>query len=125
MMTQPQLEALVDVLALAVCAEVCLLMDEDGLRSLALVRRQWKSDQNRRQYIDGALELGRELVSSDEQMADFVAQRASVFVTASAQKEVCEVLARILAGTQREAQDHDFYSLFVQSLPLSKKSRDG
>ena len=42
-MTQLQLEALVDVLALAVAAEVCLLMDEAGLRNLAWIKRDWKS----------------------------------------------------------------------------------
>lgn len=55
-MTQLQLEALVDVLALAVAAEVCLLMDEAGLRNLAWIKRDWKSPRSRRDYIDEALE---------------------------------------------------------------------
>jgi hypothetical protein len=120
-MNQTQIEALVDVLALAVSAEVCLLMDEDGLRSFAPIKRAWDSGQSRVAYINAALEHARSVVSSDEEMADFVAMRAEHFVTAVQQKEVCAILAKILAGTQREALDHEFYCLFVQSLPARKK----
>jgi hypothetical protein len=116
-MTQPQREALFDILALAIHADAHVSLAEADLAGLAFVKRGWKSAEPKGQFIEASLERALEIADSDDAMMDYLAERADVFSSASAQKEACAVLKSILEADGMPVEDNEFYHLFVQALP--------
>lgn len=119
-MTQPQREALFDLLSLSIYADAHISLAEEDLLKQAFVKKGWKSDYPKDLFIEESFARAREASGSDESVFDYLNERAAVFTTKAAQKEACEVLNGILEGDGMTAEENEFYSLFVQSLPMLK-----
>ncbi|HRJ10705.1 MAG TPA: hypothetical protein PK490_20760 [Prosthecobacter sp.] len=119
-MTQPQREALFDILALAIYADAHVSLDEDELVRQAFVKRGWKSTRPKSLFIDESFARAREAAESDDAMMDYLEERAASFTTKAAQKEVCALVKDILEGDGMTAEENEFFHLLVQSLPRLK-----
>lgn len=119
-MTQPQREALFDLLSLSIYADAHVSLAEEDLLKQTFVKKGWKSDYPKDLFIEESFARAREASESDEAVFDYLNERAAVFTTKSAQKEACDVLNAILESDGMEAEENEFYSLFIQSLPMVK-----
>jgi hypothetical protein len=119
-MTQSQREALFDLLALSIYADAHVSLAEEDLLKQTFVKKGWKSDYPKNLFIEESFARAREAADSDEAMFDYLNERAAVFTSRSMQKEACEILKSILEADGETAEENEFYSLFVQSLPMLK-----
>jgi hypothetical protein len=119
-MTQPQREALFDLLSLSIYADAHVSLAEEDLLKQTFVKKGRKSDYPKDLFIEESFARAREASESDETVFDYLNKRAAVFTTKGAQKEACDVLNAILESDGMEAEENEFYSLFIQSLPMVK-----
>jgi len=119
-MTQPQREALFDLLALSIFADAHLSLTEEDLVQEAFVKKGWKSDYPKSLFIEESFARAREAAESDDGVADYLADRAEVFSTKTAQKEALEVVKGILESDGMTAEENEFFSLLIQALPRVK-----
>ena len=119
-MTQPQREALFDLLSLSIYADAHISLVEEDLLKQAFVKKGWLSDYPKEMFIEESFARAREAADSDESMFDYLSERAAVFTSKASQKEACEVLKKILAADGQTAEENEFYSLFIQALPLPR-----
>jgi hypothetical protein len=119
-MTQPQREALFDLLSLSIYADAHISLAEEDLLKQAFVKKGWKSSYPKDLFIEESFARAREASESDETVFDYLNERAAEFTTKAAQKEACDVLNAILEGDGMSAEENEFYSLFIQALPMLK-----
>ncbi len=119
-MTQPQREALFDLLALSIYADAHVSLAEEDLLQQAFVKKGWKSDYPKDLFIEESFARAREAAESDETVFDYLNESAAVFSTKAVQKEVCDVVKKILEGDGMTAEENEFYNLLTQSLPRVK-----
>ncbi len=119
-MTQPQREALFDLLSLSIYADAHVSLAEEDLLKQAFVKKGWKSEYPKNLFIDESFARAREAADSDEAMFDYLNERAAIFTTRGVQQEACEILKTILEVDGETAEENEFYSLFVQALPMLK-----
>ena len=117
-MTQPQREALFDLLALSIYADAHISLVEEDLLKQTFVKKGWQSDYPKDLFIEESFARAREAADSDETVFDYLNERAAVFTTKAAQKDACEVLKKILEADGQTAEENEFYSLFIQALPM-------
>ena len=116
-MTQPQREALFDVLTLSIYADAHISLTEERLLESAFIAEGWNSEYPKSLFIDESFARAREMSESDDTMFDYINERAQVFTTKSAQKEVLGVVKNILKSDGETAEENEFYNLLVQALP--------
>lgn len=120
-MTQKQREALFDLLTLSLYADAHISPQEGHLSKSGLMAGGWESKQPRSQFIDESFARARELSEDDESMIDYLNERAQVFTSKAAQKELLKVIKEILSDEGELPADNEFYSLLVQALPKATK----
>jgi hypothetical protein len=116
-MTQPQREALFDLLALAIYADAHVSLAESDLVKQTFVTRGWKSSFPKNLFIEESFARAREAADSDDAMADYLMEKAAAFTTAASQKEACAAVKKILESDGETAEENEFYNLLIQSLP--------
>lgn len=119
-MTQPQREALFDILALSIYADAHISLAEEDLLEQAFVKKGWKSDFPKSLFIEESFARAREAAESDEGVFDYLNESAAVFTTKAVQKEVCDIVEKILSGDGMDAEENEFFNLLTQSLPRAK-----
>jgi hypothetical protein len=119
-MTQPQREALFDLLALSIYADAHVSLVEEDLLKQAFVKKGWKSEYPKDLFIEESFARAREVAEDDEAVFDYMNERAALFSSRSVQKEAAEILKSILEADGETAEENEFYSLFIQSLPMVK-----
>lgn len=119
-MTQSQREALFDLLSLSIYADAHISLAEEDLLKLTFVKKGWKSDYPKDLFIEESLARAREAAESDEAVFDYLNERAELFNTKAAQKEVCEVVKSILDSDGMTPDENEFFSLLTQALPRVK-----
>lgn len=119
-MTQLQREALFDLLALSIYADAHISLAEEDLVQQTFVKKGWKSDYPKNLFIEESFDRAREAAESDEGVFDYLNERAAVFTTKAAQKEVCDVVKKILESDGMDEDENEFFSLLTQSLPRLK-----
>lgn len=116
-MTQPQREALFDLLTLSIYADAHISLTEERLLESAFIAEGWDSEYPKSLFIDESFARAREMSESDDSMFDYINERAQAFTTKSAQKEALGVVKNILKGDGETPEENEFYSLLVQALP--------
>lgn len=119
-MTQPQREALFDILALSIYADAHISLAEEDLLQQAFVKKGWKSEYPKNLFIDESFARAREAAESDEGVFDYLNESAAGFTTKAVQKEVCDIVKKILEGDGMTAEENEFFNLLTQSLPRAK-----
>jgi hypothetical protein len=119
-MTQPQREALFDLLALSIYADAHVSLVEEDLLKQAFVKKGWKSEYPKDLFIEESFARAREVAEDDEAVFDYMNERAALFSSRSVQKEAAEILKAILEADGETAEENELYSLFIQSLPAVK-----
>lgn len=117
-MTQLQREALFDLLSLSIYADAHVSLAEDDLLKQTFVKKGWKSDYPKDLFIEESFARAREAADSDEAMFEYLNERASAFTSKGVQQEACDILKSILEADGETAEENEFYSLFVQALPI-------
>ena len=116
-MTQPQREALFDLLSLSIYADAHISLTEERLLESAFVAEGWDSEYPKSLFIDESLARAREAAESDDAMFDYINEKAQVFTTKTSQKEVLGVVKNILKSDGETHEENEFYNLLVQALP--------
>ena len=116
-MTQPQREALFDILSLSIYADAHISLTEERLLESAFVAEGWDSEYPKSLFIDQSLARAREAAESDDAMFDYINEKAQSFTTKSSQKEVLGVVKNILKSDGETHEENEFYNLLVQALP--------
>lgn len=119
-MTQPQREALFDLLALSIYADAHISLAEEDLVQQAFVKKGWKSEYPKNLFIEESFARAREAAESDESVFDYLNESAAVFTTKASQKEVCDIVEKILESDGMTAEENEFFNLLTQSLPRVK-----
>jgi hypothetical protein len=120
-MTQPEREALFDLLTLSIYADAHVSLTEERLLESAFIAEGWDSKYPKSLFIDESFARAREMSESDETMIDYMNARAQAFKTKTAQKEALGVVANILKSDGEKPAENEFYSLLVQALPKATK----
>ena len=83
----------------------------------AFIAEGWESEYPKSLFIEESFARAREAADSDDTMFDYLNEKAQVFTTKSAQKEVLGVVKNILKSDGETPEENEFYSLLVQALP--------
>lgn len=116
-MNQPRREALFDILSLSIYADAHISLTEDRLLDSAFVAEGWDSEYPKSLFVEESLARAREAAESDDAMFDYINEKAQVFTTKTAQKEVLGVVKNILKSDGETHEENEFYNLLVQALP--------
>lgn len=119
-MTQPQREALFDLLSLSIYADAHISLTEEDLLEKTFVTKGWKSDYPKKLFIEESFARAREAADSDDTMMDYITERAAVFTTKTGQAEMLKVVKGILESDGMDAEENEFLSLLTQALPRAK-----
>lgn len=120
-MNQPQREALFDILTLSIYADAHISLTEERLLESAFIAEGWDSKYPKNLFIEESFARAREMADSDDTMIDYINERAQVFTSKAAQKEVLGVVKNILKSDGETPTENEFYSLLVQALPRTSK----
>lgn len=119
-MTQPQREALFDLLALSIYADAHISLAEEDLLQQAFVKKGWVSEYPKSLFIEESFARAREAAESDDTVFDYLNERAAVFTSKASQKEACDVVKKILQGDGMTPDENEFFNLLTQALPPTK-----
>lgn len=120
-MTQKQREALFDLLTLSMYADAHISLKEEHLAESAFIAEGWESEYPKSLFIDESFARAREMSENEDEMIDYMNERAQVFTTKGSQKELLNVIKQILKSDGEKPAENEFYSLLVQSLPKATK----
>ncbi len=116
-MKQHQREALFDLILISSYLDCHISLIEEELMQSAFIAEGWESEHPKELYLENALAHAREAAESDDSMAAFVEDRASVFTDRGSQVEAYGVLKNILERDGLGNGEPEFLALFKQSLP--------
>jgi hypothetical protein len=116
-MTQKNREALFDLLTLSIYADAHVSLTEERLVESAFIAEGWDSEYPKSLFIEESFARAREAADSDDAMFDYINEKAQVFTTKAAQKEVLGVVKSILKSDGETPEENEFYILLVQALP--------
>lgn len=119
-MTQPQREALFDLLSLSMYADAHISLVEEDLVQSAFVAKGWKSEYPKSLFIEESFARAREIADSDDTIVDYLTERAAAFTTKTAQAEALTILKEILERDGMTPDENEFFSLLVQAMPKAK-----
>lgn len=119
-MTQAQREALFDLLSLSIYADAHISLVEEDLLKSTFVAKGWKSEYPKDLFIEESFARAREVAESDDLLMDYLAERASVFTTKTAQAELLGVVKGLLDKDGMTADENEFFNLLIQSMPKAK-----
>jgi hypothetical protein len=109
-MTQAQREALIDLLHLAILADVHISLKEDEGLASAITSLGWESTQPREIYILTSGSKARRAIDTAETSDDFLKTRAAQFDTAESQQQALELLRGLFASDGTSADESAFLS---------------
>ncbi|SKB08221.1 hypothetical protein SAMN02745166_04881 [Prosthecobacter debontii] len=119
-MTQPQREALFDILSLSIYADAHISLVEEDLIQSAFVAKGWKSEYPKSLFIEESFARAREVAESDDMVMDYLTERASSFTSKTAQAEVLGVVKDLLARDGMTPDENEFFNLLIQAMPKAK-----
>lgn len=119
-MTQPQREALFDLLSLSIYADAHISLVEEDLVQSAFVAKGWKSEYPKSLFIEESFARAREVAESDDTVFDYLTERAAVFTTKTTQAEVLGTVKNLLERDGMTADENEFFNLLIQAMPKAK-----
>lgn len=120
LMTQPQREALFDLLSLSIYADAHISLVEEDLIQSAFVAKGWKSEYPKSLFIEESFARAREVAEDDDSLMDYLTERASAFTTKTGQAEALGIVKNILERDGMTADENEFFSLLIQAMPKAK-----
>ena len=97
-MTQPQREALIDLLVLSIFMDSHLSLKEDDALHAALDSLGWEALKPREIFFCSSMSRARKASDSDATLSAYLEQRAGVFGDPTSQATALDLLQRVLAG---------------------------
>jgi hypothetical protein len=94
--TQPQREALIDLLILSIFVDAHLSLAEDHALHSAIDSLGWGSEHPREIFVLNSFSRGRRASESDDAMAQYVAAHAGAFPEPAQRAEALEQIQKVL-----------------------------
>jgi hypothetical protein len=114
-MTQPQREALIDLLHLALLADSHVSLKEDDSLASAIDQIGWDSPRPREIHILNSFSKARRASESEEAGATFITTRAALFDTAESQAEAISALKALLGSDGISVEESAFIDRLTKS----------
>lgn len=119
-MTQPQREALIDLLLLAIHTDSHISLSEEAALETALAAQGWASERPKSLYLETAAARARAAAESAEATTAFVHSRAAVFDTAHAQTAAYNVVHQVISPDGVAPAEHTFLRLLNDAFPTPR-----
>ncbi len=119
-MTQPQREALFDLLSLSMYADAHISLAEEDLIQAAFIAKGWKSEYPKSLFIEESLARAREVAEDDDSVMDYLTERAAAFTTKTTQAEALGIVKEILEKDGMTPEENEFFNLLIQAMPKAK-----
>lgn len=116
-MTQPQREALIELLLLAIHTDSHISLTEEEALERAIAEQGWDSEYPRNLFLEKAAAAARAASESEESIKDFVKQRAAFFTTAPAQAAAYSVVHQVLSPDGVAEEEHAFLARLNKAFP--------
>jgi len=110
-MTQPQREALLDLLVLSIFADSHLSLTEEDTLQARISGLGWESEKPREIHFLNAMHKARGAAESAAATDAFVAVRASVFTTEASREAALEAIRSVLASDGHGEAESSFIAL--------------
>lgn len=115
-MTQPQREALLDLLVLSIFADAHLSLSEEETLQARIHGLGWESAKPREIHFLNAMHRARGAMESPEKTDAFVALRAAAFTSDSARAAALEAIRSVLASDGHVESESTFLALLRKHL---------
>jgi hypothetical protein len=108
-MTQPQREALFDLLTLSLYADNHISLTEEALIESAFIAEGWQSDYPQSLFIEKSFARARGIAEADEEARlAYLAGRAAFFTDATSQAEALGVVTNLLTRDGLTPEENRF-----------------
>lgn len=118
-MTQPQREALLDLLVLSIFADAHLSLTEEDTLQARIQGIGWESEKPREIHFLNAMHRARGAIESPEKTDAFVALRAAAFTGESSRAAALEAIRSVLASDGHGEAESAFLALLRKHLAPS------
>lgn len=117
-MTQPQREALFDLLTLSLYADGHISLTEEALIESAFVAEGWQSDYPKNLFLEKSFARARKVADTDEEgRLAYLTERAAFFTDAGSQAEALGVVTNLLARDGLTPEENRFLAALQRALP--------
>jgi len=116
-MTQPQREALVDLLHFALLADSHLSLKEDTSLSMAIEKMGWDSPRPRDIHLLNSISRARRATETEEASLEWIRNRASIFDSSESQSEALTALKAFMGSDGISPEESAFLDLLTTHFP--------
>ncbi len=112
--TQPQREALLDLVIFSIFTDAHLSIKEDEALQSALETIGWDAVKPREIFICNSMNRARKATDSDAAGAEYIKTRAAAFTDAASQSTAVELLQKVFAADGTAASETEFLARVKQ-----------
>ena len=116
-LTQPQREALFDLITLATYTDAHLSLKEDSLMESVLLSEGWESRYPKSLFLDKSRARAREAVEDDVAMQAYPESRAARFCTSEEQSAAMEQVRDVISRDGIEPEEDAFLARLNDAFP--------
>lgn len=116
-LTQPQREALFDLITLATYADSHLSLKEEALMESALLAEGWDSRYPKSLFLDKSRARAREAVEDEVVLDAYLASRAALFCTSDEQTTALGLIRDVIARDGIVPEEHVFLVRLNDAFP--------
>jgi len=118
-MTQPQREALLDLVIASIFIDSHLSIKEDEALEASFESIGWDAVKPREIFICNSMNRARQATDSDAATAEYISSRAVAFSDAGSQNMALELLQKIFAADGTAASETEFLARVKAGFPQS------
>jgi hypothetical protein len=119
-MTQSEREALFDLLTLSIYSDHHISLTEEALLESAFIAEGWESEYPKNLFLEKSFARARAAAESDEEMADYIQERARHLTNEHARIEALGVVKNILVRDGFNAEESRFMAMLQSAMPGKK-----
>jgi hypothetical protein len=119
-MTQSEREALFDLLTLSIYSDHHVSLTEEALLESAFIAEGWDSEYPKNLFLEKSFARARAAAESDEEMADYIKERARQLTNEHARVEALGVVKNILERDGYNEDESRFMALLQAAMPGKK-----
>ena len=108
-MTQPQREALLDLVIFSIFTDSHLSLKEDEALEAALAAIGWDAEKPREIFICNSMNRARRACDADAAGAEYIKARAATFTDAGSQGTAVDLLQKVFAADGTAASETEFW----------------
>lgn len=116
-MTQPQREALIGLLILAIHTDSHISLTEEEALERAIEEQGWESAFPKSLFLEKTAAAARAASESEDGIKAFIKERAQEFITAPAQAAAYSVVHQVLSPDGVATEEHAFLSRLNKAFP--------